>query len=127
VTGEPGEVTSATVSSARGVQLVRSVAAIPGWSATWQPRHGQEITLSVRPDGIVQAVDVPAGEGTVTWHYTPPSLDSGLALSLAALVSILICALAGRRTRLPFARFPRARRVRQPREDQVSPAPAPVA
>jgi hypothetical protein len=127
VTGEPGEVTSATVSSARGVQLVRSVAAIPGWSATWQPRHGQEITLSVRPDGIVQAVDVPAGVGTVTWHYTPPSLDSGLALSLAALVSILICALAGRRTRLPFARLPRARRVRQPREDQVSPAPAPVA
>ena len=40
VSGAPAEPTAATVFSPHGARVVRSVAAIPGWSATWQPRHG---------------------------------------------------------------------------------------
>ena len=55
----------------RGARVVRSVAAIPGWSARWQPRQGP--APADRPaGGVVQAVDVPPGLGVVTWSYTPP-------------------------------------------------------
>lgn len=92
--------TSARVSSTGGVRVVRSVSAIPGWSATWQPLTGtgasgasgvaaRPVSLPVRADGIVQAVDVPPGTGVLTWHYTTPHLAAGLGLSLAAVVVIL--------------------------------------
>ena len=38
--GGPADPTVATVYSPQGVRVVRSVAAIPGWTATWQPRQG---------------------------------------------------------------------------------------
>jgi hypothetical protein len=98
-TSVPGDVTSATVSSSRGLRLVRSVADIPGWSASWQPAHGRPTTLSVQPDGIVQAVDVPPGRGTVSWRYVPPRFVSGLATSLIAAALVLALAVAGRRAR----------------------------
>jgi hypothetical protein len=98
-TSVPGDVTSATVSSSRGLRLVRSVADIPGWSALWQPARGQSTTLSVQPDGIVQAVDVPPGRGTVSWRYVPPRFVAGLAASLSAAALVLALAVAGRRGR----------------------------
>lgn len=94
VTGAAGQTTMATVSSAHGVRLLRSMAAIPGWSATWQPRGGRPVALSVRRDGVVQAVDVPPGQGTVTWRYTTPRLGTGLAVSATAALLTLILALA---------------------------------
>ena len=66
---------------------------IPGWSATWQPRHGPAVALAVQRDGLVQAVDVPAGLGVITWSYTPPLFPAGLALSLAA-TGVLLALLA---------------------------------
>ena len=72
--GGPAEPTAATVYSPQGVRVVRSVAAIPGWTATWQPRQGPARALAVQRDGLVQAVDVPPGLGVVTWRYTPPRL-----------------------------------------------------
>jgi len=99
VSGAPAEPAAATVFSPDGVRVVRSVAAIPGWSARWQPRHGPATTLTVRTDGLVQAVDVPAGLGVITWSYTSPGLVAGLACSLvaAALTLLLFLAvLAGR-------------------------------
>jgi hypothetical protein len=98
-TSVPGDVTSATVSSSRGLRLVRSVADIPGWSAIWQPARGQPATLSVQRDGIVQAVDVPPGRGTVTWRYVPPRFVPGVVISLIAAVLVLAFAVAGRRAR----------------------------
>jgi len=65
------------------------VAAISGWSATWQPRHGPVTPLAVQRDGLVQAVDVPPGLGVVTWSYTPPGFRPGLALSLTAAALVL--------------------------------------
>ena len=70
--------TSALVSSPRGVAVIRAVAPIPGWSATWRP-SGATATrnLAVRRSGVVQAVDVPAGRGVLTWLYSAPGLNAG--------------------------------------------------
>jgi hypothetical protein len=100
VNSSSGDAVRATVSSADGVRLVRSVAAIPGWTAVWQTADGTPVTLPVQADGLVQAVDVPAGRGTVTWHYTAPRFTAGLALTLGATVFVVLftaLALAGDR------------------------------
>jgi hypothetical protein len=86
----PGPPARAEVSSPAGARVVRSVAAIPGWTATWRPAGGRTVTLPVQVDGVVQAVDVPPGTGTLTWHYAPPRLAAGLAISLVALVALLL-------------------------------------
>jgi len=88
--GAPAEPAAAVVYSPHGARVVRSVAAIDGWSATWQPRHGPAVALGVQRDGLVQAVGVPPGLGVVTWAYTPPGFPVGLALSLAA--AVFVCA-----------------------------------
>jgi len=91
--GAPAEPTVATVFSPHGARVVRSVAAISGWSAAWQPRHGPATTLTVQRDGLVQAVDVPPGLGVVTWSYTPPLFPAGLVLSLAATALVFLAFL----------------------------------
>jgi hypothetical protein len=90
VTGPPTSPARATVSSPAGVRVVRSVAAIPGWAATWHPANGHLVTLPVQADGVVQAVDVPPGTGTLSWHYAPPRLTAGLGISVTALVVIML-------------------------------------
>ncbi len=103
--GAPAEPTVATVFSPQGVRVVRSVAAIPGWTATWQPRHGPAAALAVQGDGLVQAVDIPPGLGVVTWSYSPPGFPAGLVLSLAAAtVLVLLFCLAANRSRKPVTR-----------------------
>jgi hypothetical protein len=92
--GAPAEPAAATVFSPHGARIVRSVAAIPGWTATWQPRHGPAVALAIQRDGLVQAVDVPPGLGVVTWSYTPPGFPAGLILSLTAAALVVLCFLA---------------------------------
>jgi hypothetical protein len=82
--------TVAAAFSPHGARIVRSVAAIPGWSVTWQPDSGPAVALAVRRTGLVQAVDVPPGRGVLTWSYTPPQGTVGGAVSLAAFVLILL-------------------------------------
>ncbi len=78
--------TRASVSSPRGVTVIRDVADIPGWTATWQPwGSGGAVALPVRRAGLVQAVTVPAGRGTISWSYDPPGFRSGLRVSLGAM------------------------------------------
>jgi hypothetical protein len=104
--GAPAEPAAATVFSPHGVRVIRSVAAISGWSATWHPRHGPATALAIEPYGLVQAVDVPPGSGVVTWSYTPPGFLAGLALSLAAaalVCAFVVLALLARRARKPAA------------------------
>jgi hypothetical protein len=86
---------AAEVSSPHGVRVVRSVAAIAGWSATWHPWRGRPTTLAVSRVGLVQAVDVPPGSGVVTWSYVPPWFTAGLALSLGATALILLLVVGG--------------------------------
>jgi hypothetical protein len=106
--GGPAEPTAATVFSPDGARVVRSVAAISGWSATWHPRQGPAIALAVQVQGLVQAVDAPPGLGVVTWSYTPPGFRVGLALSLAAAAlagAFFVLAFLARRTRKRVARI----------------------
>ncbi len=93
--GPATEPTAAVVHSPHGVEVIRSVAAIPGWSATWHPRHGAARALTVRAAGLVQAVLVPAGAGLLTWSYVSPGFAEGAALSLGALlVAVLLLLVA---------------------------------
>jgi hypothetical protein len=94
VAGSAASPTAAAVASPHGVRVIRSVAATAGWTATWQPRGGGMITVPVRRAGLVQAVDLPPGRGTVTWSYTPPSFTAGFALSAGATAVILGLAIA---------------------------------
>ena len=119
--GPPAAPTTATVSSPDGVRVVRSVAAIDGWSATWQPRNGPATTLTVQRDGLVQAVDVPPGLGVLTFRYTPPGFSAGLAASAAAGVlaaSGLVVALQARRARGRGPRSPAGQVTDFPRTDR---------
>jgi len=86
--------TAAAVRSAHGVSVIRSVAAIPGWSATWQPRRSPAVALTVRRAGLVQVVAVPAGQGVLTWSYVPPGFALGLVISLVAATLVAILAVA---------------------------------
>lgn len=95
VTGTPGDPRTATVVSPHGARIIRSVAAIPGWTATWHPERGPATALTVQRDGIVQAVDVPPGHGVLSWNYTTPGFPAGLAMSAAALVALLAMAACG--------------------------------
>jgi hypothetical protein len=95
VAGSAAAPAAAAVFSPHGARLIRSVAATAGWSATWHPRRGRAATLAVRRDGLVQAVDVPAGYGVVTWSYRPPGFHMGFALSLGAAVLILLALISG--------------------------------
>jgi hypothetical protein len=105
--GPPAAPTAATVSSPDGVRVIRAVAAIDGWSATLQPRHGPPTAPTVRADGLVQAVDGPAGLGVLTFRYAPPGFAVGLTLSLMAGVLIagfFVAGLLARRARKPVPR-----------------------
>jgi hypothetical protein len=88
------EPTTATVDTPRGAELVRAVADIPGWTATWTPANGAAgRNLVVERSGLVQAVDVPPGQGVVTWTYDAPGLVPGLIMSVLGVV--LLLGLAG--------------------------------
>jgi hypothetical protein len=124
VTGVRGPATGptrATISSPAGVRVVRSVAAIPGWTATWSPARGHPVALPMRADGVVQAVAVPPGVGTLTWHYAPPRLAAGLSTSLVALAMLVVlcgAALTGSRHRAGVSpRWSRGPGDVTPRED----------
>jgi hypothetical protein len=114
LSGTADQPSAAAVRSRHGVRLIRSVAAIPGWTATWHPRNGQARALAVRRAGVVQSVDIPPGSGVVTWSYAPPRFIASLALSLGALAVLLLLAalwsrglLAGRsRAARPSRRIP---------------------
>ncbi len=105
--GSPVSPAAASIYSQHGVEVIRSVAAIPGWNATWHPRSGAAVHLAVHKRGLVQAVDVPAGIGVLSWTYDPPGWTAGWVLALCALSALLVLLIAA----LPFERVFRQRRV----------------
>jgi hypothetical protein len=104
---------SAVVDSPGGAEVVRGVAFLPGWTATWTPSSGgSTTTLAVRSSGLVQAVDVPGGRGVVTWSYRAPGVVAGLVLTglgVLVLVALVAGALFVRRARRPGDRASRLR------------------
>lgn len=90
LTGNPLFPTSARVASANGALVVRSVSAIPGWTAKWAPAGGGDArTLPIKEHGLVQAVAVPAGQGVLSWRYDPPGFRVGAVLSLVGLAGLV--------------------------------------
>ena len=126
VAGPAAAPAAAAVFSPHGVRVIRSVAATAGWTASWHPRHGRAATLAVRRDGLVQAVDVPAGHGVVTWSYRPPGFRMGFALSLGATALVLLAVLWGLfMSRSRRARSSRRRPGAAPGRDGRQPGPDP--
>jgi hypothetical protein len=113
VRGSAAEPTAAAVRSPDGVRVVRSVAAIPGWSATWHPHAGQPVPLAVGRAGLVQVVSVPPGLGIVTWSYVSPGFTAGFALSVGATALLLLLLLAAGRLSLLVPMRPAALRRSQ--------------
>ncbi|MHB1852308.1 MAG: hypothetical protein ACYCU6_09035, partial [Acidimicrobiales bacterium] len=94
--------------------VVRAVAFVPGWSASWTPSSGPPRPLAVRRLGVVQVVRAPAGRGVVTWRYIAPGLFAGELLSLASaalITSIVVAAALGNRKQRSGTR--RVRRERR--------------
>lgn len=90
LTGPPVAPSAASVRTRYGGRVVRAGAAIPGWQATWAPRGGgPAVRLRVISQGVVQAVVVPAGTGTLRFRYRPPGLSAGVAISIVALLALL--------------------------------------
>ncbi len=121
LTGTAVTPTSAAVSSPHGVEVVRAVADIPGWTATWRSdAGGRTETVPVTRTGLVQAVAVPPGRGVVTWRYVPPGLALGAVLALGALVllgALVTVAFLGRRARAAAPRpFLAPRPAARPRQ-----------
>lgn len=84
---------SATVTSSAPVEVVRSVAYAPGWSAVLsQPGHPTRTVPVVRAD-LVQAVSVPPGETHIKWEYRPPGLFVGVSLTAAGAIGVAGLAL----------------------------------
>ncbi len=101
VTRSDGIPSAVAVSSPSGVQVVRSVADIPGWRATWTPAGSKRSTsLPVRHSGIVQAVTVPAGNGVLAWRYDAPRFHVAKWVSAAAFVLLLSLIAVGFRRRV---------------------------
>lgn len=101
--GPPVAPSAVRVASAHGALVVRAVAAIPGWTASWQPspaRPGARTRrLAVRRRGLVQAVVVPAGRGVLTWSYQAPGFAAGAALSGLGLLALSLAGWWARRRR----------------------------
>ncbi len=76
--------------------LVRSVTFEPGWSARLTPLGGgPSRTLPAHRFGLVQVVDLPAGNFRVEWRYAPRSLERGMLVSIAGTVVVVALALVG--------------------------------
>ena len=81
------------VTSAAPATIVRSVADIPGWSATGN-HDGRAETIALHRDGLVQSFAVPEGTTLVTFNYAPPGLGASLAASGLGIAAMLILGLA---------------------------------
>ena len=68
--------------------LVRSETYEPGWTARLTPiGGGASRVLAVHRFGLVQVVDLPAGDFQIVWQYSPRSVLEGLVLSGLAAAS----------------------------------------
>jgi len=75
------------------VTLVRSTSYLPGWRATaLDVSTGQNTSLAVQRNGLIQQVTVPAGTWVVHFHYHAPYIELGLGSSLGggALLIVIV-------------------------------------
>ncbi len=103
-----GTVLRVSVRAPEPFTLVRSVADIPGWTATIDG-NGHVRPVKIRRDGLVQEVALPAGRYVVVFSYETPGLSVGLLASAAGCLALLAL-LVARRWADPTA----TRRLRRP-------------
>ncbi len=69
--------------AAAPVTLIRSTSYLPGWRVTaLNVATGENSTLLVQRNGLIQQVTVPAGTWVVHFHYHAPYIELGLGASL---------------------------------------------
>jgi hypothetical protein len=96
---ESGAATVA-VDASSAATLVRSETWLPGWGAQVSRPNGTDAhAVTVHPDGLVQAVSLPAGAWLVEFTYHAPHFRSGLLVSSIALLALLVLAAWVARTR----------------------------
>ncbi len=106
---EAGNVTALEVSTQAGIRIARSVAAIPGWHATWTPSHGTVTSLPIGTDRVIQTVTVPPGNGVLKWTYEAPGVTPSIVLTILGALTTA-CLLIG---------YPRQRSRRSAIADRV--------
>jgi hypothetical protein len=70
--------------------VVRSVAWDSGWSATVSVNGAKASAVKVSDFHLVQAVDIPAGNDVVSFHYRPPHLLLASVLSVGSSALLLV-------------------------------------
>jgi hypothetical protein len=86
--------------------VVRAVAWDPGWEGLISVNGGSPEKVPVGRHGLVQQIQVPAGNDVVTFQYRPPHLILASVLSLGGAIVLLVsCVVAlvrrGRRSAVP--------------------------
>jgi uncharacterized membrane protein YfhO len=79
-------------------RVVVSLAQDGGWSA--KNGSGRAIPIS-RAEGILLALDLPAGDSDVRLSYVPPGMRAGAAISAVTAAAILAVGIMVRRRRYP--------------------------
>jgi hypothetical protein len=70
--------------------LYRSEAYLPGWRATaLNTKTGTTTSLSVDRAGLIEKVEVPAGDWTIHFHYHAPYIEVSTAVSAVSWVLLL--------------------------------------
>ena len=87
---EANDIELKTSTSARGL-LVLSEVYYPAWKAYVDDQPVQ----TYQADQLLRAVPIPAGEHTVELRYESPYLTIGIAISLAAIVVLILLIAAG--------------------------------
>ncbi|MGH9299411.1 MAG: hypothetical protein ACRDZT_05795, partial [Acidimicrobiales bacterium] len=106
LTVKPWQDPVTVVAAPKPALLVWSEAYDPDWTATLRPATGaslssQGVNLPVRALGVVEGVEIPAGNWTITWSYHSERAEAGLALAGAGvLAGLVLLALSGRGCRL---------------------------
>ena len=94
---------SMVVNSPHPALLVRAETYEPGWTARLTPLGGGPTrVLTVHRFGLVQVVDLPAGQWKLRWRYAPRSLLEGLVGSILGTIAcavLVLVVLARRRDR----------------------------
>jgi hypothetical protein len=70
--------------------LYRSEAYLPGWRATaLNTKTGTTTSLSVDRAGLIEKVEVPAGDWIIHFHYHAPYIEVSTAVSAVSWVLLL--------------------------------------
>ncbi|MGH7904613.1 MAG: YfhO family protein, partial [Candidatus Dormibacteraceae bacterium] len=88
ITSDEGERVTVAVPGAKGT-LVLADAYYPGWTAT---ADGRPVTIR-KYAGFLRSVRVPAGTHTVTFQFRPARVIAGVAITLIALLAVLLLAI----------------------------------